>query len=88
MLPLPKPDALFTHESGLAGLLARVRLRRLTQQLFGAGGPFQATVPGKAILTWLPAQERDESFRQHFLSFASMKRRLATSKHLSVKWAR
>ena len=42
MLSLPKPDALFTHESDLDGLIAGVLLRRLAKQLFGADVPLHA----------------------------------------------
>ena len=42
MLPLSKPDAIFTHESDLDGLLAGVLLRRLAKQLFGADVPLHA----------------------------------------------
>lgn len=42
MLPLSKPDAIFTHESDLDGLIAGVLLRRLAKQLFGADVPLHA----------------------------------------------
>ena len=42
MLSLPKPDAIFTHESDLDGLVAGVLLHRLAQQLFGADVPLHA----------------------------------------------
>lgn len=42
MLSLSKPDAIFTHESDLDGLVAGVLLRRLAQQLFDADVPLYA----------------------------------------------
>jgi oligoribonuclease NrnB/cAMP/cGMP phosphodiesterase (DHH superfamily) len=41
-MPLPKPDAIFTHESDLDGLVAGVLLRRLAAKLFGAEPPLHA----------------------------------------------
>lgn len=42
MVSLPKPEAIFTHESDLDGLVAGVLLKRLAQQLFGADVPLFA----------------------------------------------
>ena len=42
MHPLPKPEAIFTHESDLDGLVAGVLLHRLAQKLFGEGIPLYA----------------------------------------------
>lgn len=41
-MSLPKPDAIFTHESDLDGLVAGVLLRRLASQLHGADVPLHA----------------------------------------------
>jgi hypothetical protein len=42
MVSLPKPDAIFTHESDLDGLVAGVLLKRLAQALFGVDVPLMA----------------------------------------------
>jgi oligoribonuclease NrnB/cAMP/cGMP phosphodiesterase (DHH superfamily) len=42
MVSLPKPEAVFTHESDLDGLVAGVLLKRLAQKLFGADVPLLA----------------------------------------------
>ena len=42
MHPLPKPEAIFTHDSDLDGLVAGVLLARLAQKLFGEGIPLYA----------------------------------------------
>jgi hypothetical protein len=42
MLPLPKPEVIFTHESDLDGLLSGALLQRLAQKLFGADIPLEA----------------------------------------------
>lgn len=41
-MSLPKPDAIFTHESDLDGLVAGVLLRRLANHLFGGDIPLHA----------------------------------------------
>ncbi len=42
MVSLPKPEAIFTHDSDLDGLVAGVLLKRLAQQLFSADVPLFA----------------------------------------------
>lgn len=42
MVSLPKPDAIFTHESDLDGLVAGVLLKRLARELFDADVPLLA----------------------------------------------
>jgi hypothetical protein len=42
MMPLPKPDTIYTHESDLDGFLGGLLLQRLAGHLFGAAPPLQA----------------------------------------------